>query len=163
MSLPALVPTNYILTSGANSALTWTNALTMNTVNYSSLVGSTISTTTLAAGSCQPSTLQSGAFQVSTLTTSTLGVGVGSGQYQMDIRGVGYVSSIQAPVDLLAQGLNLRPSTINSSTIIASLTKMVNRVTPVAGTLPFWASGGGRMGRWRILLHRTPLPIRVAC
>ena len=47
MSLPSLISTNYVLTSGANSALTWTNALTLSTINYSSLVGSTISVSTL--------------------------------------------------------------------------------------------------------------------
>ena len=141
MSTPSLVPTNHVLTTDANSAFKWTNALTINTINYSSLVGSTISATSLLANSSQSNTLQTAACQVSTLTTSTLGVGAGSGQYQMDIRGAGYLSSIQAPVDTLAQGLSLAPSVANSSTIIASLTKSVNRVTPVAGTLPFWASG----------------------
>ena len=140
MSLPALVPTNHVLTSGANSALTWTNALTVNSVNYSTLAGSTISAARLATSTLQTSTLQTGAAQVSTITTSTIGVGTLTPQYALDVRGSAFVSSLVAPVDPIAQGAYLTPSAANSSIITAWIQKTVANNTPVAGTGPFWSS-----------------------
>ena len=104
MSLPALVPTNFVLTSGANSALTWTNALTVNSVNHSSLVGSTISATRLQTSSLQTSSLQTTTLNSSTMVTSTIGVGTQTPQFALDVRGGAYLSSIITPVDQIAQG-----------------------------------------------------------
>ncbi len=70
MSLSSLVPQYHVLTSGVGSAMTWTNVLTLNTANCStvntssitmrSLATSTISleSTVIALGSLAGSTLQ---------------------------------------------------------------------------------------------------------
>ena len=141
MSLPALVPTNHVLTSGANSALTWTNVLTVNSVNHSTMVGSTISATTLSTSSLQTSTLQTTALNVSTITTSTIGVGTLTPQFALDVRGSAFVSSLVAPVDRIDQGAYLAPSAANSSIITAWIQKTVQNNCPsTIGVGPFWSS-----------------------
>ena len=137
MSLPSLVSTNYVLTSGANNALTWTNILTLSTVNYSSLVGSTISVSTLNVSNVTASTLQTPLLQVSTLTTSTIGTGVTSA-FALDVRGAAYVSTITAPIDQIDQGPYLLPSAANSSIITAWINKVTNTVT--ASSSSFWSA-----------------------
>ena len=139
MSLPALVPTNHVLTSGTNSALTWTNALTVNSVNYSTLAGSTISAARLQTSTLQTSTLQTSALSLSTIATSTIGVGTSNPQFALDVRGSAFVSSLVAPVDRIDQGAYLAPSAANSSIITAWIQKTVANNAPVAGTGPFWS------------------------
>ena len=146
MSLPSLVSTNYVLTSGANNALTWTNILTLSTMNYSSLVGSTISVSTLNVSSATASTLQTPLLQVSTLAAST--IGAASATYAMNIQGPAYVSTITAPIDQIDQGPYLLPSAANSSIITAWINKVTNTVT--ASSSSFWsapaASADGTIG-----------------
>ena len=73
MSLPALVPTNHVLTSGTNSALTWTNALTLSTVNTSTLNASNLSVSTLATSSLlTASTLTTGRLNYSSIVGSSI-------------------------------------------------------------------------------------------
>ena len=139
-TLSTLVPTNYVLTSGTNSALTWTNLLTLNSVNYSTLTGSTISTRLLNTSTIAASTCVSGAVNTTTLYTSTLGLGTQVPQYALDVRGSAYVSSIIAPIDAIDQGAYLTPSEANSSIITSWIQKTVTNNTPVAGTGPFWAA-----------------------
>ena len=85
-TLSTLVPTNYVLTSGVNSAMTWTNALTLNSVSastsvvssvtansvgYSTLSGSTINAARLNYSSIAGSSISSNTLTLSLTNTST--------------------------------------------------------------------------------------------
>lgn len=65
------VPPNYVLTSGANSALTWTNAISVSSMNYSSLVGFTVSTNTLTLSAVNISTQNTRIYQTATTNPVT--------------------------------------------------------------------------------------------
>jgi hypothetical protein len=71
MSLFTPVPTNMVLTSGANSALTWTNAMSVSSISVSTLGASNLSVSTLTtSSSVTASTLTSGSISSNTLTLS---------------------------------------------------------------------------------------------
>ncbi len=71
MSLFTPVPTNMVLTSGANSALTWTNAMSVSSISVSTLGASNLSVSTLTtSSSVSASTLTSGSISSNTLTLS---------------------------------------------------------------------------------------------
>ena len=72
------VPPNYVLTSGANSALTWTNAISVSSMNISSLGANALTVSTLTTSSAittssiSVNSVGANALTVSTLTTSSL-------------------------------------------------------------------------------------------
>jgi len=68
MSLSTLVPTNYVLTSGVNSVMSWSNVLTLSTANCSTVNTSSIVTNSIGANVV---TLNS-TLSVSTLTARTV-------------------------------------------------------------------------------------------
>jgi hypothetical protein len=61
-----------------------------------------------------------------------------STQTLMQVTGTITTSSIAAATDLIAQGIYLTPSPANSATILQYIQKVVNTITPTAGTPPFW-------------------------
>ena len=67
-SLSTLVPTNYVLTSGVNSVMSWSNVLTLSTANCSTVNTSSIVTNSIGANVV---TLNS-TLSVSTLTARTV-------------------------------------------------------------------------------------------
>jgi hypothetical protein len=67
------VPQNFLLTSGANSALTWTNAVSVSSMNVSSLGASNLSVSTLTTStSINSSTLVTSSITANSVGYSTL-------------------------------------------------------------------------------------------
>ena len=75
MSLFTAVPTGYVLTSGANSALTWTNAVSVSSMNVSSLGASALSVSTLTTSS----SVSASTLTVSSITANSVGYSTLSG------------------------------------------------------------------------------------
>ena len=73
MSLFTQVPVNYLLTSGAGSALTWTNAVSVSSMTVSSLGASNLSVSTLTtSSSVTASTLTTGRLNYSSIVGSSI-------------------------------------------------------------------------------------------
>jgi hypothetical protein len=73
MSLFQAVPAGFLLTSGANSALTWTNAVSVSSMNVSSLASNNLSVSTLTTStSINASTLVTSSITANSVGYSTL-------------------------------------------------------------------------------------------
>ena len=73
MSLFTPVPQFHLLTSGANSALTWTNAVSVSSMNVSSLAANALSVSTLTtSSSVTASTLTTGRLNYSSIVGSSI-------------------------------------------------------------------------------------------
>lgn len=73
MALFTAVPQNHVLTSGVNSALTWTNALSVSSISASTLNASNLTVSTLAtSSSVTTSTLTTGRLNYSSIVGSSI-------------------------------------------------------------------------------------------
>ena len=72
MSLSTVVPTGMLLTSGANSELTWTNVVSVSSISASTLNATTLNATTLNATTLSASTLNATTLNATTLNAATL-------------------------------------------------------------------------------------------
>jgi len=71
-TLSTLVPTNYVLTSGNNSAMTWTNVLTLSSVNASTAAVSSVTGNSISVNSVGYSTLSGSTINASRLNYSSI-------------------------------------------------------------------------------------------
>ena len=80
MSVFQQVPSGFILTSGVNSALTWTNAVSVSSMNVSSLGASNLTVSTLTTStSVTSASLAASTLTVSSITANSVGYSTLSG------------------------------------------------------------------------------------